>query len=261
VTDALDRETPPVELSSRTVIVMEGIAKRYGDRLAVAPTTFRVLERTSLALVGPSGCGKSTILRLILGLLTPDAGRVLVGGVVVTPATVISIRRRIGYVIQDGGLFPHLSANENVALLARRLRWSATRIATRVDELAALVRLDSSTLRRYPAELSGGQRQRVGIMRALMLDPELLLLDEPMGALDPIARARLQGDLKRIFSGLGKTVLLVTHSLDEAAYLGDEVALMRDGRVIQRGTLRQFVAAPADPFVREFIEAQRAPCG
>ena len=261
MTDTPDRDTRPVELSSRTVIAMEGMAKRYGDRLAVAPTTLRVLEGTSLALVGPSGCGKSTILRLILGLLTPDAGRVLVDGVAVTPATVISIRRRIGYVIQDGGLFPHLSANDNVALLARRLRWSPTRIATRVEELAALVRLDSRTLRRYPAELSGGQRQRVGIMRALMIDPQLLLLDEPMGALDPIARARLQEDLKRIFSGLGKTVLLVTHSLDEAAYLGDEVALMRDGRVIQRGTLRQFVAAPADPFVREFIEAQRAPCG
>jgi osmoprotectant transport system ATP-binding protein len=242
------------------MIAMDGIAKRYGDKFAVAPTTLHVADRRSLALVGPSGSGKSTILRLVLGLLAPDAGSVLVGGVAVTPATVLSIRRRIGYVIQDGGLFPHLSAQDNVALLARRLRWSAARVSARVEELSALVALDSTTLRRYPAELSGGQRQRVGIMRALMLDPELLLLDEPMGALDPIVRARLQEDLKRIFLGLGKTVLLVTHSLDEAAYLGDEVVLMREGRVVQRGTFRQLVDAPAEPFVREFVEAQRAPC-
>jgi osmoprotectant transport system ATP-binding protein len=240
---------------------MEGIAKRYGDRFAVAPTTLTVGERTSLALVGPSGCGKSTLLRLVLGLLIPDAGRVSVGGVPVTPATVLAVRRSAGYVIQEGGLFPHLTGRDNVALLARRLGWSADRIAARVDELAALVSLDSALLRHYPAELSGGQRQRVGIMRALMLDPKLLLLDEPMGALDPIVRARLQADLKRIFSGLGKTVLFVTHSLDEAAYLGDEVALMREGRVVQRGTLPELVDAPAEPFVREFIEAQRAPCG
>ncbi|HXN31100.1 MAG TPA: ATP-binding cassette domain-containing protein [Polyangiaceae bacterium] len=240
---------------------MEGLAKRYGDRIAVAPTTLAVGDARSLALVGPSGCGKSTILRLVLGLITPDAGRVVVGGVAVTPATVIAIRRRAGYVIQEGGLFPHLSAAANVTLLARRLGWSAGRIAPRVEELAALVRLDSSLLRRHPAELSGGQRQRVGIMRALMLDPPMLLLDEPMGALDPIVRAGLQVDLKRIVSGLGKTVLLVTHSIDEAAYLGDEIAMMRDGRVIQRGPLRELVDAPADPFVREFIEAQRAPCG
>jgi osmoprotectant transport system ATP-binding protein len=242
------------------VIVMEGIAKRYGDRLAVAPTTLTVHDRTSLALVGPSGCGKSTILRLVLGLLALDAGRIVVGGVALTPATVIAIRRRIGYVIQEGGLFPHLSATSNVTLLARHLGWTADRIAARVEELAALVKLDSGILRRYPAELSGGQRQRVGMMRALMLDPQVLLLDEPMGALDPIVRSRLQADLKNIFAELGKTVLLVTHSLDEAAYLGDQIALMRDGRVIQRGTLNELVDAPVDPFVREFVEAQRAPC-
>jgi osmoprotectant transport system ATP-binding protein len=242
------------------VIALEGIAKRYGDKLVLAPTSLTVPAHTSLALVGPSGSGKSTILRLVLGLLTPDAGRVVVGGVVVTPETVTAVRRRAGYVIQEGGLFPHLSARDNVTLLARHLEWAADRAAARVDELAALVRLDSGLLGRYPAELSGGQRQRVGIMRALMLDPEFLLLDEPMGALDPMVRSRLQDDLKRIFSDLGKTVLLVTHSLDEAAYLGDEVALMREGRMLQRGKMRDFVDAPADPFVREFIEAQRTPC-
>jgi osmoprotectant transport system ATP-binding protein len=243
------------------LIALEGIAKRYGERLVLSPTTLTVRAGTSLALVGPSGCGKSTVLRLVLGLLTPDAGRVLVGGVAVTPATVIAVRRSTGYVIQEGGLFPHLSAGDNVTLLARRLGWTADRIAPRLNELAALVRLDSALLQLYPAELSGGQRQRVGIMRALMLDPPVLLLDEPMGALDPIVRAKLQEDLKRIFSELGKTALLVTHSLDEAAYLGTEVALMREGRVVQRGTMRELSETPADPFVREFIEAQRAPCG
>ncbi|MDP8999011.1 MAG: ATP-binding cassette domain-containing protein [Myxococcota bacterium] len=242
------------------MIALDGIAKRYGEKLVLTPTTLTVRARTSLALVGPSGCGKSTVLRLVLGLLTPDAGRVVVGGIAVTPDTAIAVRRRSGYVIQEGGLFPHLCAKDNVTLLARRLGWTSDRVGPRLNELASLVRLDAGVLRRYPGELSGGQRQRVGIMRALMLDPPLLLLDEPMGALDPIVRSRLQKDLKRIFSELGKTVLLVTHSLDEAAYLGDEVALMRDGRVIQRGAMRELTDAPAEPFVREFIEAQQTPC-
>jgi osmoprotectant transport system ATP-binding protein len=242
------------------VIALESVAKRFGDRLVIAPTTLSVNAGTSLALVGPSGCGKSTILRLILGLLSPDEGRVFVGGEPVTPDTVIGVRRRTGYVIQEGGLFPHLTAEGNVTLLARRLGYRAGLMAARVDELSSLVRLPRDLLDRYPAELSGGQRQRVGIMRALMLDPQLLLLDEPMGALDPIVRVRLQNDLKRIFGELRKTVLLVTHSLDEAAYLGDEVALMRDGRVLQRGAMKDLVGSPADPFVREFVAAQRAPC-
>jgi osmoprotectant transport system ATP-binding protein len=247
--------------TSQTVIALEGVTKRLGGKLVIAPMTLSVPPKTSLALVGPSGCGKSTILRLVLGLLTPDAGRVVVGGMPVMPATVIAVRRRTGYVIQDGGLFPHLSAGDNVTLLARRLGWRADRLAARLAELTALVRLDPSLLRRYPAELSGGQKQRVGIMRALMLDPQLLLLDEPMGALDPIVRAHLQADLRRIFSELGKTVLFVTHSIDEASYLGDDIALMRDGRVLQRGTLRELSERPAELYVREFIEAQRGPCG
>jgi osmoprotectant transport system ATP-binding protein len=241
------------------VIELEGITKRYGRKQVLAPTTLTIRPRRCLVLVGPSGCGKSTLLRLILGLLTPDAGRVIVGGVVVTAATALAVRRKAGYVIQEGGLFPHLSATDNVALLARHLGWDAQRIANRLDELAVLVELDAALLRRYPAELSGGQKQRVGIMRALMLDPEVILLDEPMGALDPVVRARLQKDLKRIFSELGKTVVLVTHSLDEAAYFGDDIALMREGRILQRGTMRQLTESPADPFVREFVEAHCTP--
>lgn len=238
------------------MVTLDGVEKRFGGRLVLAPTTLTVGARTSLALLGPSGCGKSTLLRLVLGLLAPDAGQLSVAGVPVTPATVISVRRRIGYVIQEGGLFPHLTAKDNVALLARHLRWRPARVAERLAELALLVRLEPAMLDRYPAQLSGGERQRVGIMRALMLDPPLLLLDEPMGALDPMVRARLQQDLKRIFAELEKTVIFVTHSLEEAAFLGDEVLLMRDGRVVQRGTMRDLETA-ADPFVREFVDVQR----
>jgi osmoprotectant transport system ATP-binding protein len=238
------------------MVNLEGVEKRFGGRLVLAPTTLTVSARTSLALLGPSGCGKSTLLRLVLGLLVPDAGHLSVAGVPVTPATANSVRRRIGYVIQEGGLFPHLTAQDNVALLARHLGWRESRVNERLQELAAVVRLSPAMLERFPAELSGGERQRVGMMRALMLDPPLLLLDEPMGALDPMVRARLQQDLKRIFAELEKTVIFVTHSLEEAAFLGDEVALMRDGRVIQRGTMHDLETS-ADPFTREFVEVQR----
>ncbi len=238
------------------MVNLEGVEKRFGGRLVLAPTSLEVAAHTSLALLGPSGCGKSTLLRLILGLLTPDAGHLSVGGIPVTPATATAVRRQIGYVIQEGGLFPHLTAKDNVAMLARHLGWGPRRVADRLDELTILVRLEPSMLERYPTELSGGERQRVGLMRALMLDPPLLLLDEPMGALDPMVRARLQQDLKRIFAELEKTVIFVTHSLEEAAFLGDEVVLMREGRIVQRGTMHDLETA-ADPFTREFVAVQR----
>lgn len=241
------------------MIALEGVSKQFGARTVLSPTDLEVGARTSLALVGPSGCGKSTLLRLIVGLVAPDSGQVRVEGTTVTPPTVTAVRRRIGYVIQEGGLFPHLCARDNVTLLARHLGWTASRSGDRVKELAALVRVDAGLLGRYPSELSGGERQRVGMMRALMLDPPVLLLDEPMGALDPMVRAGLRRDLKAIFSALGKTVLLVTHDLQEAAYLGHEVALMRSGRIVQRGTMQSLIDTPAEPFVREFVEAQGAP--
>lgn len=239
------------------MIALDGVAKRYGDKVALAPTTLVVPEHRRLALIGPSGCGKSTLVRLVLGLIEPDAGRVVVEGLTVGPKTVIGIRRRIGYVVQDGGLFPHLTGRGNVALLAGHLGWARERVEARVAELAALVRLEPALLGRYPSEMSGGQRQRVGIMRALMLDPPILLLDEPMASLDPLVRSRLQKDLGGIFAELGKTVLLITHDLGEAALLAEEIVLLRAGAVIQRGTMQDLVDAPADPFVREFVEAQR----
>jgi osmoprotectant transport system ATP-binding protein len=241
------------------VIRLDGVLKRYDGKTALEPTTLAVARGECVALIGPSGCGKSTILRLIVGLVPADGGAVWLDDLRVAPDTVDAVRGRLGYVIQEGGLFPHLTAAENAAVRARDLGWRAERVRARLEELRALVGLPADLLDRYPAQLSGGQRQRVGLMRALMLDPEAILLDEPLGALDPMIRTRLQVDLKRIFRTLGKTVLLVTHDLDEAAYLADRIALMREGRVLQVGPFGELRDRPADPFVTEFVRAQRPP--
>ena len=240
------------------MIEIMGVTKVYGGRTVLQPTTLRVDAGQSLALIGTSGCGKSTLLRLIIGLIKADSGSVSLEGTVMTPKNVRELRLRMGYVIQDGGLFPHLTAAQNVTLMARQQGWERDRTETRLQELARLVQLPPDLLPRFPAELSGGQRQRVGIMRALMLDPKVLLMDEPMGALDPIVRNNLQQDLKAIFRDLQKTVIMVTHDMGEAAYLGDEIVLMRQGHIVQRGTLQKLVQHPADDFVSEFLKAQHA---
>src|SRR5205823_14921783 len=201
------------------------------------PTTLRLERGRTTVLIGPSGCGKSTLLRIMIGLIEPDEGQVLFDGEPVTPANVMLVRRKIGYVIQDGGLFPHLSARDNVGLLAKYLGWEKQRVDARIDELAELTRLPREALSRYPAQLSGGQRQRLGIMRAMMLDPTVILLDEPMGALDPLVRFDLQEDLRKIFQTLGKTVAMVTHDMGEAGFFGDRVVLLGGGRSVQEGAL------------------------
>jgi osmoprotectant transport system ATP-binding protein len=239
------------------LIALENVARTYGAQRALAPTTLRIEQGRTTVLIGPSGCGKSTLLRMIVGLIRPDTGRVLVDGEELRPDNVERLRHRIGYVIQEGGLFPHLSAGGNVALLARFLRRGEGWVAARIAELAQLVRIDPELLERYPRDLSGGQRQRIGIMRALMLDPPLLLLDEPLGALDPITRYELQDELKTIFRRLGKTVVLVTHDMNEAAFFGDTIVMLRAGRVVQQGTLAELLHRPAEDYVREFIRAQR----
>ena len=240
------------------MIAFEGVSKVYGGRTVLQPTTLTVKQGESLALIGTSGCGKSTLLRLVIGLIHPDAGRISLDGTVLTPKNIREVRLRMGYVIQDGGLFPHLTSAQNVTLVAKQQGWPPEKMKGRMEELAALVHLPPDLLPRFPAELSGGQRQRVGIMRALMLDPQVLLMDEPMGALDPIVRNSMQQELKSIFQTLGKTVIVVTHDMAEAAYLGDQVALMSAGRIVQRGTLKQLVEEPAEPFVSEFLKAQHA---
>ncbi len=238
---------------------LHAVAKTYAGRVALGPVTLDVPAGRTTVLIGPSGCGKSTLLRLLIGLVTPDAGGVTFDGEAVTPPAARGVRRRVGYVIQDGGLFPHMTARGNVTLMARHLGWDRGRTANRVDELAVLTRFPADGLDRYPHQLSGGQRQRVGLMRALLLDPAALLLDEPLGALDPLVRADLQGELRDIFRALGKTVVMVTHDLGEAAYFADRIVLLKDGVVVQDGTPADLWHRPADPFVTRFVQAQRGP--
>jgi len=240
-------------------IELTGVRKRFGGTLALDLPELVVPERTVLALIGPSGCGKSTLLRLVVGLLRPDQGQIRVGGTPMSPATRDEILPRVGYVIQDGGLFPHLTALENAALVARHRGWPRDRVDARIRELLDLTRLDRELLDRYPTELSGGQKQRVALMRALMLDPDVLLMDEPLGALDPMIRSRLQRDLREVFERLQTTVLFVTHDIAEAAVVSDEIAILRAGRLVQRGKPAELTRAPADPFVTEFIAAQAPP--
>ena len=238
---------------------LAGVSKDYAGRRVIGDLDLEVAAGTTTALIGPSGCGKSTILRLMIGLLRPDAGRVLFDGREVTPASAPALRRRMGYVIQDGGLLPHLTARGNVTLMARYLHTPTERVDARVRELAELARLPLEALDRYPSQLSGGQRQRVGLMRALMLDPDALLLDEPMGALDPLVRSELQEDLRAAFARLRKTVVLVTHDIGEAGFLADRIVLLRDGRIVQQGGIGDLVARPADAFVTRFLRAHRTP--
>src|SRR5437879_3220004 len=240
-----------------SLVQLAGIKKNFGDASALQSTNLAVERGKTTALIGPSGCGKSTLLRLIIRLIEPDAGTVAFNGAPITP-NIGMLRRRIGYVIQEGGLFPHLTARANVLLMARHLGKAAPEMRERLSELCELTRFSENLLARYPVELSGGQRQRVSLMRALMLSPELLLLYEPLGALDPLVRASLQKDLKEIFTRLQQTALLVTHDLAEAAYLGHRIVLMNEGRIVQQGSIVDLREKPADAFVSEFLNAQRA---
>jgi osmoprotectant transport system ATP-binding protein len=241
------------------MLELRGVSKRFGQLQALAPTDLVFERGRTTALLGPSGCGKSTLLRIIVGLLAPDTGSLHFDGVEVTPRNLIDVRRRMGYVIQDGGLFPHLSCRANVALMARYLGWGKSRIDQRMEELAQLTHLPPEALDRFPTQISGGQRQRVSMMRALFLDPQVVLLDEPMGALDPLIRSELQQELREIFKKLEKTVVMVSHDIGEAGFLGDQLALLRGGRIVQIGTLEELVRSPADEFVTAFINAQRSP--
>src|SRR6266487_3678425 len=240
------------------LVQLVDVTKNYAGAMALHPTNLSIERGKTTVLIGPSGCGKSTLLRLIIRLVAPDSGTIDFDGSPITPSNIGILRRRIGYVIQEGGLFPHLTARANVLLMARHLGKASNEMESRLSELSTLTRFPQDALARYPVELSGGQRQRVSLMRALMLSPELLLLDEPLGALDPLVRASLQKDLKQIFARLQQTVLFVTHDLAEAIYFGDEIVLMNEGRVMQKGAVTDLRERPANPFVSEFINAQRS---
>jgi osmoprotectant transport system ATP-binding protein len=239
----------------------DGVRKSLGGREVIRGIDLAVEAGRTTVLIGPSGCGKSTLLRLLLGLLVPDSGQVRFDDEPVDARTVRGIRHRTGYVIQDGGLFPHLTAGGNVTLMAAQLGWARDRADGRLEELRELTKFPAEGLARYPRQLSGGQQQRVALMRALLLDPDVLLLDEPLAALDPMIRYDLQTDLRAIFRRLGKTTVLVTHDLAEAAYFGDRIVLLRDGRVVQEGGIRELVESPAEPFVERFVRAQRSHLG
>ncbi len=236
---------------------LSGVTKRYPGGDGLGPIDLAIQPGRTLCVIGPSGSGKSTLLRLLLGLTRADQGSVRFEGREVPGEDVLGLRRRMGYVVQGGGLFPHLTAGGNAALLARHLGWDEPRLGTRLAELSRLVRLPPETLSRYPRQLSGGQAQRVSLMRALVLDPPVLLLDEPMGALDPVTRHDLRLDLRQAFLRLGKTVVVVTHDLSEAVALGDRLLILRDGRRAQEGTPAEVLASPADEFVARFVGAWR----
>ena len=241
------------------MLLLKNVSKSFDHIHAVDGFSLKVEAGRTTMLIGPSGCGKSTVLRLIIGLLSCDSGTIDFKKQRILPESILALRRNMGYVIQEGGLFPHLTARQNITLMASYLSWPAEKIDRRVDELVTLTQFPKDGLNRYPAQLSGGQRQRVSLIRALMLDPELLLLDEPLGALDPMIRADLQVELKAIFQKLCKTVLMVTHDLGEAAYLGDTMVLIREGKIVQQGPLHALVDSPRDPFVTRFVKAQRGP--
>ena len=238
------------------MIRLEAVSKTFpgGAKPSVDEVTLEVPHGETCVLIGPSGCGKTTTLRMINRLIEPSAGRILVDGEDVTRADPVLLRRRIGYVIQGVGLFPHMSVGDNVATVPRLLRWPAARTRERVAEMLLLVGLPPGEfMARRPGSLSGGQRQRVGVARALAADPPVMLMDEPFGAVDPVVRDRLQREFVEILRRLGKTVVMVTHDIDEAIRMGDRVAVMREGRLVQYDAPDRLLAAPADAFVADFV--------
>jgi osmoprotectant transport system ATP-binding protein len=238
------------------MILFHKVGKSFGDAVALRPTDLTIATNKTTVLIGLSGSGKSTILRLISGLLEPTTGWIEIDGEKLTRDGLPELRRRMGYVMQSGDLFPHLTARRNVLLVAQELRLGMAEMTARIEELCDLTRLPGTLLDRYPVELSGGEQRRVSLIRALMLKPDILLLDEPMGALDPMVRAGLLVDLKSLFERLNTTVILVTHNLVEAARLGDWIVLLNAGRVAQQGPYAEFSLCPAEPFVSEFFQAQ-----
>ncbi|AQZ53877.1 ABC transporter ATP-binding protein [Martelella mediterranea] len=242
------------------MITIEHVSKNYDDggHLAVDNLDLTIETGTTVALIGPSGCGKTTTMRMINRLETPTTGRILINGEDVAKVDQKKLRRSIGYVIQQVGLFPHMTIERNIATVPRLLGWEKKKTDARIDELLDLVGLDPAVMRRrFPHELSGGQRQRVGFARALAAAPRIMLMDEPFGAIDPITRVRLQDEFREILKKVSKTVVMVTHDLDEAIKMGDRIAIMRDGKLLQYDTPADILARPANDFVRDFLGQDR----
>ncbi len=244
------------QTTSASSISIDHVSRSFAgmDRLAVDDVTFDVEPGSFVVLLGPSGCGKTTLLKLINRLYDPTSGRILIDGTPIDTVSAPKLRRRIGYVVQQSGLFPHMRVEENVAVVPKLLGWDGNRTSERIDELLNLVGLPpASYRRRFPAQLSGGEQQRVGLARALAAKPSMLLMDEPFGALDAITRNRLQGELHSIHQQLGQTMLFVTHDVEEAVRLADVIVVMRDGKVVQHDVPGRIVLQPADEFVSTLL--------
>lgn len=241
------------------MIEFDGVSKSYGATHAVVDFSLVVPSRTLTVLLGSSGCGKTTLLRMVNRMVDPTAGSVRIDGEDLAATDPVRLRRGIGYVMQNSGLLPHRTVLQNIMIVPRLSKWDRARARARALELLDLVGLNPDLAGRYPSELSGGQQQRVGVARGLAADPNILLMDEPFGAVDPVVRAELQNEMLRIQRELAKTILFITHDVEEAFLLGDEVVLLRTGaEIAQRGTPAELLAAPADDFVRSFVGADRA---
>lgn len=236
------------------MIELSSVTKRYADRTVVDEVSLTIASGAFCVLVGPSGSGKSTTLKMINRLIDVDDGTITVDGADIRDVPAEDLRRGMGYVIQSIGLFPHWTVADNIATVPRLLKWPEERVQARVQELIGLLQLDADEVaQRFPHELSGGQQQRIGVARALAADPNIVLMDEPFGALDPITRDTLQGELQRIHAATGKTIVFVTHDMDEALKLGTQIAILDEGRLVQCGTPEEILRAPANDFVRTFI--------
>lgn len=239
------------------MLIFESVVKQYGRRHAVGPLSLRVQQGRTVAITGPSGTGKTTLLRLALGLVSPQAGIVIVGGVAVTPAYLVSARRRIGYVPAAGAIFPHLTVEQNVVLATRPLRWSRERCSQRLSALCEVLHFSPGSLRRYPHQLSDGEQRRAAFLRALVLDPDLLLIDDPFAGLDPMIRHALRSEVAPILRSLGKAILFTSESLTDCITFSEDLVLLRAGTIAQRGSLEDLTVRPASLFVSEFVKAQR----
>ncbi|WP_312560979.1 ABC transporter ATP-binding protein [Anaerospora sp.] len=240
------------------MIRFSGVSKKYGSFQAVNNLDLHIREGELVALIGPSGSGKTTTMKMINRLIDPSEGSILINGKAVLEHNVVELRRNIGYVIQHIGLLPHMTIAENIAIVPKMLKWDKMRYAARVDELLALVGLNPEEYRqRYPAELSGGQQQRIGVIRALAADPAIILMDEPFSALDPISREQLQDEVLRLQQALHKTIVFVTHDIDEAIKMGDKICIMNQGEIVQFDTPERVLRHPANEFVSSFIGTKR----
>jgi osmoprotectant transport system ATP-binding protein len=239
------------------VITFERVSKSFGATQAISDFSLRIEDGALCALIGPSGCGKSTVLRMVNAMVLADTGKVEINGEDIRRLDPVELRRRIGYVIQSVGLFPHWTVAENIAAVPRLLGWSAQKRSERIDQIVDLLHIDPSLLPRYPHQLSGGQQQRIGVARALAADPEIVLMDEPFAALDPVSRATLQDELRSLHAQSGKTIAFVTHDMDEALRIATHMVVMDQGHVVQTGTPTEILTKPANPFVREFLGGEK----